>query len=115
MSYTHDSAAGDITFDPDTNTSMPLLSPPATALDPETRATEEKSGRGRQINVPHLSENKGHHSVTSGMKTNLNVLDTFKIMEGIKPTLLVFFCFLILNVIKVTANNVGQFHANIDH
>lgn len=94
VSYTHDSAAGDITFDPDTNASMPLLSPPATALDPETRAPEEKSGRGPQINVPHLSENKGRHSDRPGMKTNLKVLDTFKIMEGkTKPTLLVpFFC-----------------------
>lgn len=43
------------------------------------------------------------------MKSNLNVLDTFKIMEGKKPTGLVYFCFLILNVIKVTANNVGNF------
>lgn len=84
VSYTHDGAAGDITFDPDTNTSMPLLSPPATALDPETRAAEEKSGRGPQINVPHLSANKGRHSDRSGMKTNLNVLDTFEIMAGKK-------------------------------
>ena len=62
MSYTHDGAAGDITFDPDTDTSMPLLCPPATALDPETRDPEEKSGRGRRINGPHPCENKGHHS-----------------------------------------------------
>lgn len=42
VSYTHDSAAGDITDDPSTNTSMPLLSPSATAWDLETKGKREK-------------------------------------------------------------------------
>lgn len=42
VSYTHDSAAGDITYDPATNTSMPLLSATATAPDLETKGGKKK-------------------------------------------------------------------------
>lgn len=68
VSYTHDSAAGDITYDPATNTSMPLLSAAATAPDLETKeARKKKSGgvkgrHGQLIHSHYPLDNKWNHS-----------------------------------------------------
>lgn len=49
--------------------------------------THRQGQRRRRVDVAHRStfptspENKGRHSDTSGMKANLNVLDTFKLWE----------------------------------
>lgn len=70
-SYTHDTAAGDITFDPETNASMPPLSPPATARDPETRATGST--------FPISLATRG--TILTRRPTPV-VPDTFRMMEG---------------------------------
>lgn len=67
VSYTHDSAAGDITYDPATNTSMPLLSATGTAPDLETKGGKKKKaglgGRhGRLIHSHYPVDNKWNHS-----------------------------------------------------
>lgn len=62
VTYTHDSAAGDITEDPGTHSSMPPLSPPDTAGDTHTKvhvgeADSGGAGGDCPIDILHPTDN----------------------------------------------------------
>lgn len=83
VSYTHDSAAGDITDDPSTNTWMPLLSSSATAWDSETKGSRKKRRRSCLIYIPSLMDNKWNHSDMFEIEVFPVLAPSLKPAEGI--------------------------------